>query len=261
MFHEVRFLAQRDRNPLRSALAAAHRVMATLVASAAERVFVSIPGWSSMVEPLLQEGASVTWLPVPSAIPVLDDPTAAAAIRARYAVGRPLVGHFGTYGDAVRSLLERTLAALVTMSDCSVLLLGEGSEAFCTVLISADSSLNGRVFATGRLSPADVSRHVAACDLMLQPYPDGVSTRRTSGMVALSHGRPLVTTAGRLTEPVWAEASAAVLAAADDPDALAVATAATLVDPRRREEIGRRAAALYDARFHVRHSVAALRSA
>jgi glycosyltransferase involved in cell wall biosynthesis len=261
MFHEVRFLAQRDRNPLRSALAAAHRVMATLVASAAERVFVSIPGWSSMVEPLLQEGASVTWLPVPSAIPVLDDPTAAAAIRARYAAGRPLVGHFGTYGDAVRSLLERTLAALVMMSDCNVLLLGEGSEAFCAVLISADSSLNGRVFATGRLSPADVSRHVAACDLMLQPYPDGVSTRRTSGMVALSHGRPLVTTAGRLTEPVWAEASAAVLAAADDPDALAVATAATLVDPRRREEIGRRAAALYDARFHVRHSVAALRSA
>jgi glycosyltransferase involved in cell wall biosynthesis len=80
-------------------------------------------------------------------------------------------------------------------------------------------------------------------------------------MVALSHGRPLVTTAGRLTEPVWAEAKAAVLAPADDPHALAIATAATLVDARQREEIGRRAAALYEARFHLRHSVAALRSA
>ena len=25
---------------------------------------------------------------------------------------------------------------------------------------------------------------------MLQPYPDGISSRRTSAMVALSHGRP-----------------------------------------------------------------------
>ena len=259
MFHEVMFRAEGDRRLPRLALAAVNRWMATLVAGAAERAFVSIPGWRPMVEPLLRKDATVTWLPVPSAIPVVEDPAATAAIRARYAAGHPLVGHFGTYGAAVGALLERTLPALAAMSDCHMLLLGDRSDVVCRELTSAHPSLAGRLFATGRLTPGDVSHHVAACDVMLQPYPDGISSRRTSAMAALSHGRAIVTTAGWLTEPLWAEASAAVLVSID-PDALAAAAAAMLFDVSRREEIGRRAAALYDTRFHVRHSVAALRS-
>jgi glycosyltransferase involved in cell wall biosynthesis len=259
MFHEVMFRAEGDRRLPRLALAAVNRWMATLVAGAAERAFVSIPGWRPMVEPLLRKDATVTWLPVPSAIPVVEDPAATAAIRARYAAGHPLVGHFGTYGAAVGTLLERTLPALAAMSDCHMLLLGDRSDVVCRELTSAHPSLAGRLFATGRLTPGDVSHHVAACDVMLQPYPDGISSRRTSAMAALSHGRAIVTTAGWLTEPLWAEASAAVLVSID-PDALAAAAAAMLFDVSRREEIGRRAAALYDTRFHVRHSVAALRS-
>ena len=259
MFHEVMFRAERDRRPSHLALAVVNRWMAALVASAAERAFVSIPGWRPMLEPLLRKGAGVTWLPVPSAIPVFDDPAATAAIRARYASGHPLVGHFGTYGAAVGPLLERTLAILAVMSDCHVLLLGDRSDAIGRALTTAHPSLAGRLFATGRLTPRDVSRHVAACDLMLQPYPDGISSRRTSAMAALSHGRAVVTTAGWLTESLWAEAGAAVLVPID-PDALAAAAAAMLFDVSRREESGRQAAALYDARFHIRHSVAALRS-
>ena len=260
MFHEVMFLAEGDRRLSRRALAAANRLMARLVGGAAERAFVSIPGWRPMLEPLLRPGTSVTWLPVPSAIPVRRDPAATAAIRARYAGGHPLVGHFGTYGAAVGALLEPTLESLAAMSDCHVLLLGDRSDAICRALTSAHPSLAGRVFATGRLAEGDISHHIAACDVMLQPYPDGISSRRTSAMVALSHGRPLVTTAGWLTEPMWAEAGAAVLVPVDDPHALAAAAATILFDVSQREEIGRRAAALYDARFDVRHSVSALRS-
>jgi hypothetical protein len=260
MFHEVLFLAEDNRSVSRRALAAVTRLMATLVAGAAERAFIAIPGWRSMLEPLLLPGTSLTWMPVPSAIPVLADEAATAAIRARYGAGHPLVGHFGTYGRAVGTLLERTLQLLAVMSDCHVLLLGEHSDAACRALTSAHPSLAGRLFAAGPLTAGDVSYHVAACDVMLQPYPDGISSRRTSAMVALSHGRPIVTTTGWLTEPMWAEAGAAVLAPVDDPHALAAAVATILFDVSRREAIGRRAAALYDARFHVRHSVAALRT-
>jgi len=259
MFHEVMFRAEGDRRLPRLALAAVNRWMARLVAGAAERAFVSIPGWRPLLEPLLRKEATVTWLPVPSAIPVTEDAAATGAIRARYAAGHPLVGHFGTYGAAVGTLLERTLEALAAISDCHMLLLGDRSDVVCRALTSAHPSLAGRLFATGRLSPRDVSHHVAACDLMLQPYPDGISSRRTSAMAALSHGRAIVTTAGWLTESLWTEAGAAVLVPID-PDALAAATAAMLFDLSRRKEIGRRAAALYDARFHVRHSVSALRS-
>jgi glycosyltransferase involved in cell wall biosynthesis len=213
-----------------------------------------------MLEPLMRRGASVTWLPVPSVIPVAKDPAATAAIRLRYAGDYPLVGHFGTYGGAVGALLERTLQNLAVMSDCRIILLGDRSDAACRALTSAHPSLAGRVFATGRLPEGDISRHIAACDLMLQPYPDGISSRRTSAMVALSHGRPVVTTVGWLTEPMWAEVGAAVLAPVDDPHALAAAAATILFDVSRREEIGRKAAALYDAHFDVRHSVSALRS-
>lgn len=260
MFHEVMFLAESDPRLSRRALAAANRLMATLVAGAAERAFISIPGWRPMLEPLLREGASITWLPVPSAVPVVTDAAATAAIRTRYGNGRPLVGHFGTYGRSISALLERTLQELAVMSDCHVLLLGDRSDAACRALISAHPSLAGRLFATGRLAANDVSHHVAACDVMLQPYPDGISSRRTSAMVALAHGRAIVTTAGWLTEPMWAESGAAVLAPVDDPRALAAAAATILLDVGRREELGRRAAALYDARFAVRHTVAALRA-
>lgn len=259
MFHEVMFLADGDRRVSRSALAAANRLMARLVAGAAERVFVSIPGWRPMLQPWLAHGAVVTWLPVPSTIPVIDDPPAVAAIRARYAGCRSLVGSFGTYGRELRTLLERTLEDLAAMSDCHVLLLGEHSEVVCRELTSTHPSLVGRIFGTGRLAASDLSRHVSACDLMLQPYPDGISSRRTSAMVALSHGRPTVTTVGWLTEPLWTESGAIVLAPVNDPHALAAATATMLFDVAQREAIGRRAAALYDARFDVRHTVAALR--
>lgn len=260
MFHEVMFLAEGDRRVSRHALAAVNRLMARLVAGAAERAFVSIPGWRPMLEPLLRKGTSATWLPVPSAIPVLKNPAATAAIRTRYGGGHPLVGHFGTYGGAIGPLLERTLQDLAAMSDCHMLLLGDRSDTTCRALTSAHPSLAGRLFATGRLTEDDISHHIAACDLMLQPYPDGISSRRTSAMVALSHGRPIVTTTGWLTEPMWAEAGAAILAPVDDPHALAAAAAAILFDVSQREQIGRRAAALYDARFDVRHSVSALRS-
>ena len=259
MFHEVMFLAEGDRRLSSNALATANRVMAMLVAGAAERAFVSIPGWRPMLEPWLTQGASVTWLPVPSTVPVIEDPVAVAAIRARYAGRHPLVGSFGTYGRELRALLERTLRDLATMSDCRVLLLGEHSETVSRELTSTHPSLAGRIFGTGRLPASDLSRHVSACDLMLQPYPDGISSRRTSAMVALSHGRPTVTTVGWLTEPLWTESGAIVLAPVDDPHALAAATATMLFDVAQREEIGRRAAALYDARFDVRHTVAVLR--
>ena len=260
MFHEVMFCADGSEKASRQALSTIQRWMARLVTGAAERAFVSIPGWLPMLEPFMRPGATLTWLPVPSAIPVRVHPEATASIRARYADGRPLVGHFGTYGVAILALLGRTLQNLAVLSDCHVLLLGDRSDVACRALIEAQPSLAGRLFATGHLAAQDLSHHIAACDVMLQPYPDGISSRRTSAMVALSHGRAIVTTAGWLTEPMWAEAGAAILAPVDDPHALAAAAATILFDVSQREDVGRRAAALYDARFHLRHSVAALRS-
>jgi glycosyltransferase involved in cell wall biosynthesis len=106
-----------------------------------------------------------------------------------------------------------------------------------------------------------VSAHVAACDVMLQPYPDGVSSRRTSAMVALSHGVPMVTTTGWLTESLWEESGAFELVSADAPERLADAAARLLESPSRRDALSSRALSLYLSRFDIPHSIRILREA
>jgi glycosyltransferase involved in cell wall biosynthesis len=260
MFHEVAFPFERGAPLAHNALAAVNRVMAGLVGGSAERAFVSIPEWRHDIGHLLTPQTDVEWLPVPSHIAVVDDDAGVERIRTRYAAGCPLAGHFGTHGRLIRPLLEPALRELLRTTDCRALLFGRDSDLVARELAARDAALRDRVSGTGTLDDADVSRHLAACDVLVQPYPDGITARRTSAMVALRHGRPVATTAGRLTEPLWEESGAVVLAPVDDPSALARATAALLADPAGAAEIGRRGAALYDSRFDVRHAVAALRA-
>jgi glycosyltransferase involved in cell wall biosynthesis len=260
MFHEVAYPFERGAPLSHNALAAVNRVMAAMVSGSAERAFVSIPEWRRYVGHRLTPPANVEWLPVPSHIPVIDDAAGVERIRGRYAEGHPLVGHFGTHGRLIRPLLDPAIRRLIETTDCRVLLIGRDSDVAASDLIARDAALRSRVSGAGTLDEADVSRHLAACDVLVQPYPDGITTRRTSAMVALRHGRPIVTTAGRLTEGLWEESGAVVLAPVGDASAIAAAAAALLADPVRAAGIGRCAAALYDSRFDVRHAVATLRS-
>jgi glycosyltransferase involved in cell wall biosynthesis len=104
-----------------------------------------------------------------------------------------------------------------------------------------------------------VSLHLQACDVMLQPYPDGVSARRTTVVAALAHGAAVVTNEGRLSEPLWRESLAVDLAPAPDPDQLAARTLALLREPVRRTALGRRARRLYNQVFDVQHTIARIR--
>jgi len=204
----------------------------------------------------------ITWLPVPSAIPVVDAPAAAAAVRARLSGGHPIVGHFGTYGALTYPLLEAALPLLMSSTDCRCALLGRGSEGAAAGFLRRHSAFEGRIHGYGNLSPRELSLHIAACDVLLQPYPDGISSRRTSAMAGLAHGRPTATTDGRLTEAMWREPfSGVVLSPAGDARALAEATAALLGDHARAARLGTDAKTMYDNRFDLRHTMAALGAA
>lgn len=260
MFHEVAFPFEDGAPIARNLLAAANRLMARLVGGAADRAFVSIPAWKVGVESVTPSHTPITWLPVPSGIPVVNDLAASAAIRARYGRGHVLVGHFGTYGHRVRTLLGECLPALAARCDCAIVLLGRESRAMAEELLHKHPLLTGRIHGLGAMAPDDVSRFMSACDVMLQPYPDGISSRRTSAMAALCHARPVVTTSGPLTEPVWQERGAAVLIPVDDAAGLVEATAALAANPARRSQISARAGALYRDQFDLAHTIALLRS-
>ena len=78
-------------------------------------------------------------------------------------------------------------------------------------------------------------------------------------MAALEHARPVVTTAGRLTEALWAESGAVALAPADRLDALLEAVERLMADADARARLGEAGRALYYKHFDAAHAVAALR--
>jgi glycosyltransferase involved in cell wall biosynthesis len=256
MFHEVAYPLEAGQAMKHRVLAVANRGMARLLLRSAERVFVATPAWEPMLQALVPWAPRPIWTPVPTNLPAECDATAVAAVRGRTA-GRWLVGHFGTYGPLVTHLLEPALVELlVRASDVHALLLGRGGPAFAAALLRRHPALAGRLTAAGTLDGESVAAHLMACDVLLQPYPDGICTRRGSAMAALALGRPIVTNAGRFCEPIWQTASAVAFAA---PDALAETVLELLGDGPRLDELGRAARALYRARFAVEHTITALR--
>jgi hypothetical protein len=156
-----------------------------------------------------------------SCVPI-DAPADPSRLRGRFAPAhQAIVGHFGSYG-AFAGLLDGCLAPIMD-GPCSpvLLLLGANGPSYRDALVARHPEWAARVHATGFLDGPVLAAHLGVCDVMVQPYPDGVTSRRTSVMACLSQGRAVVTTAGRLTEPLWHGSHAVALAGVDDPAGLA----------------------------------------
>jgi len=104
-----------------------------------------------------------------------------------------------------------------------------------------------------------VAVHLSACDLLVQPFPDGVTTRRTSLMAGLALGVPVVSNRGMLTESFWRDAEGIPLAAS--MDGLVAAAEVLARDPNLRRLIGERGAALYREHLSLERSIGVLRAA
>jgi len=158
------------------AAGAAHRLMAALLLRAARRVFVSTPAWEKSWRPYtLGKDIAFEWLPVPSTVPVCADAGRTAQVRALYGASPrgTLVGHLGTYTPHTKRYLRRLLPALLAgEAGAAVLLMGRGGERVREELLAAHPQLAGRVGATGYLAARELSAHLQACDLMLQPFPE-----------------------------------------------------------------------------------------
>ena len=261
MFHEVQ-LGILAGDPARYRLIdAATRIMAMLAARSATRIFIATPRWEPLLRRYVRE-RPIVWMPVPSTIPVIDDCARIADARRRWSAASRLIGHFGTYSPPIGAML-RALIPTVLAADSSVemLLIGANGNAFRQRLISENPALANRIVATGALSADELSLAISSCEMLLQPYPDGVTSRRTSMMAALAHARTVVTTKGLFTEPLWEKSGAVVMVEVDDTCAFVCAVSGLLEDPRQRRHYASAAKALYANRFDVRHTVDALRAA
>ena len=261
MVHEP-YLGFGEGSWAQSGVAVVHRLMTMVLLRAAHCVWMSIPTWESCWQPYaMGRPIKFKWLPVPSNIPVVDDPDGVRAIRLRYTNGAgALVGHFGTCDRHTTGLLLKSVPALLhNGKPQAMLLMGQGSELMRDELIHKQPALADRVYATGALASEELSLHIGACDVMLQPYIDGVSSRRTSTMVALAHGVPVVTTSGKLTEPLWAGSGAVAMAPVGDVSTLVRTTQRLLPDAPARRRMSAAAKSLYAERFDVSHIINGLR--
>jgi glycosyltransferase involved in cell wall biosynthesis len=250
MFHEPYFYFC-VRRPQRNVLALAQRVMAVLLLAASRVVYVSSERWVSYLRPYSWAGRRpILRLPVPSAVPYRPDAHAVVRRRSDLFRGRGLdriVAHFGTFGDDVVRELEPALRGLLARDPRTlVYCLGRNSERFVSRLRAtcADGAAE-RVVASGVLDPDELSIGLQACDVVVQPYPDGVTTRRTSLMAALANGVPAVTTAGRLTEAIWTAHDAVALTPVGRPQAACALVVELLADEPRRRGLGERGQAFY----------------
>jgi glycosyltransferase involved in cell wall biosynthesis len=263
MVHEP-FLAFDWASPRQNAAALVHRCMTILLLRAASRVWISIPGWErSLRSYALGREITFQWLPIFSNIPAAKDPEHTQAVRRRYAdSSRVLVGHFGTFGSLITDLLGPIVSALGRDPvEQTILLMGERSEQYRRELIQKEPRLEAVIRATGQLSADELSHHLAACDLLIQPYPDGVSTRRGSFMAGLANGRPIVTTTGWLTESLWKQSDAVALAPAGETEAFLEQTRRLRHDAAERRRVGSAARKLYQECFDISHTISSLRRA
>ena len=217
------------RGPVRHALmACVHRLMTMVLLGAARKVWISIPAWERLLRPYaLGRTVPMQWLPVPGCV-AERSAASAAAIRLKYvADGQHLLGHFGSYGAAVTSLLferlphimEGDVDTVAVAARCRQRAVSRGARRTLPVV----ERTGPRRGVSVRLRSRRAHRRVRS---VCQPYSDGITSRRTSAMACLSRGRPVVTTSGHLTEPLWAETRAVEIVEVGDSAAFARASSA-----------------------------------
>jgi len=247
-----------------NAAAAVHRLMLTLLLSNARRVWISIPAWADTLRRFALGRADLEfrWLPIPSTIAVDRSSDVAARLRAQTLLRSDgvIVGHFSTYPADVRNALHEIIPPLLAnFPEVQVQLLGRGSEAAAEELRTVAGLRAGRIKASGDLVSTALSSHLQICDVMLQPYADGASTRRTTLMAALAHGVPVVTTYGKLSEDFWRSTDAVSVAPAGDTAAIGAALSELLRDPARQRQMAVLARETYEQRFSLRRVIDTLR--
>ena len=269
MFHEVATEWGREYSLKQSVHGLITHGMASLSARAANRIFMSVPVWGPTLRSLIRKDQSPVWLPVPSNVPRMAD---ASRIKARRehilaSTSRSLddgliVGHFSTYRGQIPKMLQAMIPRLLAEKSCAALvLLGRGGADFAEAVLKENPAFASRLVVAGEMALDSVAEWLAACDLLVQPYPDGVSSRRTTVMAGLNLGCPIVTNSGHCSDPnLWAESRAVRLVDSIDPGLIGAATVDLMNNPVQRVALSERARQFYGERFSVERTVEALRA-
>ena len=226
--------------PKSSVIGAWQRTQLRLLLRVADRVMASTEAVAT------QLGRDVVH--VPPATNISPVPSSPRAARRRLALDdRVVLTLFGRnnpsraleYAEAAIQAVTRRQAAGRTV----VLNLGSGAPA-------AHVPAGVEVREPGVLDATTLSLHLWSSDLVLLPFTDGLTTRRTTLMAALAHGRPVIALDGPNTDTILRDARDAVcLTPLGDPDAFAQAAVELTEDAPQRRALGEAGQELYEREF------------
>jgi len=260
MFHEVAYPREAGQGWRLRLLAMVTGRMAGNLQRSSARSFVSTERWDATLEALAPGTAARQWLPVPSNVPGDAAADRVMALRQQYGGSRgTILATFCAHGRFAQTyLISAARALLAADRSRTLLLVGLGSDTLRHALLAEAPQIAGQVHSVGYAEGARAAEHLAAADLLLQLYPDGISGRRSSAMAGLALGRPLLTNEGASTERLWRTSHAVALT---EPGELTAAAERWLSDADGRAALGRAGRELYRAHFSMAHTITALRAA
>lgn len=210
----------------------------------ADGLYSSTEGWTARLEGALRR--PVGHLPVGSNLPDASAKRTVTRDQLHLREQEVVIASFGTgHDDRLTGHLAAAVAAIAECLPITFLNLGARAP-----MIQFEAT-RVRVIAPGAEPAERIAARLAAADLYLCPWRDGVSTKRGSLMAALQHGLPVVGTAGENTDPLLhaAAGEALWLVPAADRDEFAAAALALARDKPRRAAMREAARSLYRRRF------------
>ena len=253
-FHEL--YVPFNRSVKRNLAALWQRAAAVLLACGSRALSVTASEWQRRLRTMgIRKRIHV--IPVGSNIPLATIDEAHRTRLRRQLLGESeglLVAGFGARHDrdipaalyALQQLKRERPAKLVWIGGGSV---GERERMSIEEAMRLNGLEEDDVNWTGQLPHFEVSRLLGVCDLMMLPFVDGVSTRRTSAVTALQHGLPLLTTRGTRQEPWFVHGESVYSVPAGDAQALADGLLELARRPAFRARLGERGRALHGACF------------
>jgi hypothetical protein len=158
----------------------------------ADRRFASIQVWANRLSRVLPTGHLPSGSNLPDARALRAEVRKELSIEELFVVGTLTTGH----PSQLTSYVEAALSRLATEGVPTLYLqLGAGAA-------DVRSPPSTRVERLGALPAQRLAALIAACDLFLTPFSDGVSTRRGSFMAGLCQGIAVLGTSGVHTDPM-----------------------------------------------------------
>ena len=168
-----------------------------------------------------------------------------------------IIGTFSSFKEekSVDNLIKMVAQTLPKDPNRHWIFLGRNSEYIVEEINKKYPEIKNQISKTSDLDKIALSTHVQACDIMVQPYEKGVDTSRSSIMVSLSHGLPVITNASFRSEKIWQESDCAIVVPNNSAELMLEEIENLITDEPRRLELKLRAKKTFHKYFSLQKTI------